>query len=251
MIDPDIPEGIRPLCAIFLDGLHAVLPDNLFGVYLYGAWAFPESASRGDVDLHVILKQALNGSEKSALGDLHATLVREFPSLVGEGLDAYYLLVDDVRGTTPPRHQLLDDVVDSSWALHSAHLRAGRCIILYGPDPKELFPEASWDELEAALNGELDYVKEHLTDYPAYCVLNLCRLMYSFDTRDVVVSKHRSARWALEIFPDKESLIEAAISVYEGDATAAQKRNLVSEITGFFEFACDRIEESRGRSPAT
>ncbi len=159
------PEGFLVLG---IHGLQAVLREKLYGVYLYGAWAFPEGTARGDVDFHVILRGPLNDAEKSALSGLHATLAQEHPSLVGEGLDGYYILLDEAHGQTPPRHQLLEGAVDSSWALHRAHIRAGRCIVLYGPDPREVYLAASWAELATALQGELDYVEEHLADYPAY-----------------------------------------------------------------------------------
>lgn len=243
----DIPHEIRGLCQALVDGLSAVLGDKLYGVYLYGAWAFPESGATGDVDLHVILNNAPDDSEKSALNRLHRALAGDYPQ-IGEELDAYYLLLEEARRTTPPRHQLLDDVADKSWALHRAHIRAGRCIVLQGPDPRKIYPEASWPELERALQGELDYVAEHLDLYPAYCVLNLCRLIYSFKTRDVVVSKIESARWADRAFPDWQPHIEAAKRSYAGRATAEDRELLKSEVGGFFNFARRRIEEIRGRS---
>jgi hypothetical protein len=219
-------------------------------VYLFGAWVFPEGTARGDVDLHVILREPLNDQEKSAVVELHRSMASKSPLLVGEGLDACYFLLDDARGTTPPRHQLSPDVIDNSWALHRAHIRAGRCIVLYGPNPGELYPEASWEEMADALQGELRYVAEHLADYPAYCILNLCRLMYSYQTRDVVVSKYRSALWARDTMPDKGPCIDAAMKMYEGTATAAERDLVESQATGFFDFACERIRESCGRSQA-
>jgi hypothetical protein len=222
----------------------------LFAVYLYGAWAFPEGTARGDVDLHVILTEPLDDEEKSEVSDLHRRVAGEFPSLVGEGPDAYYILLDDARGTSPPRHQLSEDVADNAWALHRAHMRSGRCLVLYGPGPGELYPEASWEELDDALQGELDYVARHLADYPAYCVLNLCRLIYSYQTRDVVVSKYRSALWARDTFPDKSPCIDAATKMYEGTATEAEKCLVATGATSFYGFACERIGASRSRSQA-
>ena len=224
-----------------------MLVGKLYGVYLYGAWTFPEGTAIGDIDCHVILSEALNDKEMLTLRDFHTTLAEEFPSLVGEGLDGYYILLEEAYRTTCPKHQLLEDVVDNSWALHRAHIRAGHCIVLYGPDPKEIYPAASWAELVNALQGELDYVEKHLTDYPAYCVLNLCRLMYSFETRDVVISKYASARWASDAFPEKRFYIEVARKEYEGSATTGEKELVASEVKGFFDFACEHIRESRSK----
>ena len=238
-----IPNEIQDLCQALLRGLNAALGEKLFGVYLYGALAFPEGGATGDIDFHVILKGTLSDREKTELKDLHATLARDFPPL-GVGLDGYYILLEEARQTSPPRHQLVAGVTDDSWALHREHIRAGRCIVLQGPDPRQVYPAASWPELESALWGELDYVERHLADYPDYCVLNLCRLMYSFDTRDVVVSKRASAGWAYDAFPEWRPLIEAAGKSYERRAATQDKQLLKSEVQRFFDFACERIRES-------
>jgi hypothetical protein len=246
--DMHIPQQLQGFCSAFLGGLEAVLGRKLFAAYLYGAWAFPESRAKGDIDLQVILRDPLSEEEKAGIVDLHATIARGFPALASEGPDAYYILLNEARGAMPPRHQLSEGVVDVSWALHRAHMRAGRCMVLCGPDPGELYPEPSWEELDDALQGELDYVARHLADYPAYCVLNLCRLIYSHQTRDMVVSKYTSALWARDRFPAKASCIEAAMRLYEGIATAAEASLVEAEKSSFFHFACGQIEQARGRS---
>jgi hypothetical protein len=243
----DVPDRIRDLCQALLRGLHAAVGEKLYGVYLYGALAFPEGGATADVDFHAILEGPLTDREKSDLNDLHATLAREFPPL-GAELDGYYILLAEARGTAPPHHQVLPGVVDNSWALHRAHIRAGRYVRLYGPDPEQIYPPASWPELATDLQGELDYVENHLDDYPAYCVLNLCRLIYSFQTRDVVVSKRASAAWAIDTFPQWQPLIAAATRSYEGRATSADRALLAAQVEPLFDFACRRIEDSRNRA---
>lgn len=242
-----VPDEIHDLCQALLRGLNSALGEKLYGVYLYGALAFPEGGATGDIDFHVILKETLNSREKSMLDDLHTALARDFPPL-GAALDEYYILLEDARQTAPPEHQLLADVRDNSWALHREHIRAGRCIVLQGPDPKQIYPATLWQELASALQGELDYVENHLNDYPDYCVLNLCRLMYSYDSRDVVISKHASAKWACVAFPEWKPLIEAARKSYERQATVQDRELLKSELRAFFGFACERIRESKGKT---
>ena len=244
----NIPKGIQDLCGVLLDRpQYCALRGSLYGVYLYGALAFPEGGATGDIDFHVILNHALDDREKVALNELHAILARDYPPL-GVGLDGYYLLLEDARQTMPPRHQLIVDMVDNSWALHRAHIRAGRCIVLQGPDPRQVYPEVSWPELESALEGELEYVEEHLAEYPAYCVLNLCRLMYSFETKDVVVSKLGSARWAYEAFYKWRPHIDAARRAYEGSAMSKEEELIRLEVGDFFDFSCRYIERSRGKA---
>jgi len=240
----EVPEELHDLCHAFLRGLDAALGDKLYGVYLYGALAFPEAGATGDIDFHVILTERPNDREKGAVNHLRATLAQQFPPL-GAEMDGYYILLEDARQASPPRHQLLPEVIDNSWALHREHWRAGRCIVLYGPDPRRVVPPAPWPELENALQWELDYVEQHLADYPAYCVLNLCRLMYSFETGDVVVSKRACARWAYDAFPEWRPHIEAASRSYEQQATIEDGELLTSAMRRFFDWACERIWESR------
>ncbi len=171
-------------------------------------------------------------------------------SVYADALDGYYILLQDARQTSPPRHQLLPGVRDDSWALHRQHMRAGRCIVLQGPEPRQVYPPASWPELASALQGELDYVEKHLDEYPQYCVLNLCRLIYSYGTRDVVISKRKAATWACDAFPQWRALIEAARRAYDRQATTLDRELLQSAVRSFFDFACQRIQESLGATGA-
>ena len=234
-----MPEAIADLCAAFVHGLQEALGDKLAGVYLYGAAAFPDSVPSRDVDFHAILKEKLTTEERAALNDLHAALTRDFPPL-GAELDGYYILWQDAGGARPPADQLRPGVADESWALHCAHIRAGRCIPLYGPDPLGLYPAPAWPELEAALHGELRYVAEH-PEYPDYGILNLCRLMYSFETRDVVISKAMAAEWARRAMLQWRLLIELAKKSYAGQATVEDKEQMTAGLGRLYEFACRRI----------
>ena len=64
-MEMDLPEEIGPLCQAFLRGLKDALDAKLHGVYLYGAAAFPDSASIRDIDFHAILKTTLTPRAKS------------------------------------------------------------------------------------------------------------------------------------------------------------------------------------------
>jgi hypothetical protein len=238
-----VPEAIQDVCKSFVEGLTTALGKKLVGVYLYGAWAFPEAGSAGDIDFHVILSSELTDQERSQLERLHEALAEQFPPLGGE-MDGYYLLLSDALRESPPQSQMWQRAVDDAWALHCEHIRAGRCIVLYGTDPMQIYPPTSWSEIEHALLGELDYVERHLTQYPAYCILNLCRLMYSFETRDVVVSKIGSARWAVDKFPEWREVIEAARKSYAGNASPQEVELLQRKLSEFFNFACEYIRRS-------
>ena len=164
---------------------------------------------------------------------------------MGAELDGYYILLRDAGRKEPPVHQLRPEITDKSWALHREHIRAGRCIVLHGPDPRQLYPPAGWPELESALYGELRYVEANLEQYPDYCILNLCRLMYSFATRDVVISKTAAAAWAHRAFPQWQRHIELAQKSYAGRATPQERAFMLSEVAALYHFAIEGIENSQ------
>lgn len=50
------------------------------------------------------------------------------------------------------------------------------------------------------------------------------------------------------MFPDKDLCIEAALRIYEGTGSVAEKRLVDSEATSFFHFASEQINAIRGAS---
>lgn len=238
-----ISQQIDIINQTFVDGLKVILGEELYGVYIYGAAAFPDTMYTGDIDFHVILKSTLTPDEKTQLEKLHESLAQRFPPPGGE-LDGYYILLRDAVRKTPPKSQMWKRATDNSWALHRAHILAGRCIVLYGPDPEEIYPPPTWPEIETALYGELDYVEKHLRDYPDYCILNLCRLIYSFETKDVVISKAQASEWALDALPQWRRHIELARKSYAHQATPEDRQFMLTEVEKFFKFAEERIERA-------
>jgi hypothetical protein len=238
----DLPQDIQTLCTALRDGLTVVLGSNLYGIYLYGAIVFPEMKHIHDIDCHVVVKRPLTAREKEEVRQLHKELAEEYP-VVGDDLDVWYILLGDTQQQSPPRHQVHTDLFDNSWALHYAHMRAGYCIVLYGPEPEQVFPAPTWPELMAGLEAERIFIEKHLSEYPDYCVLNLCRLIYSYRTKDVVVSKQTAAEWALDNFTVWRPLIEAALRSYAGKIDEEDKRLLESETERFYKSACEMTKE--------
>ncbi len=243
-----VSQQIGTIVQAFADGLKRILGEKLHGAYVYGAAAFPDAVPTGDIDFHVILKSKLTDDERSALEQFHESLAEQFPPMGGE-LDGYYILLADAHREVPPKSQMWRRATDESWALHREHIRAGRCIVLHGPEPTEIYPPASWPEIESALYGELAYVEEHLHEYPDYAILNLCRLIYSFETRDVVVSKAQASNWAYSALPQWRRHIGLARKSYAGQATSEERQVMLSEVEALLEFARRRIERvgQRGR----
>jgi len=238
----DISQQITIINNAFTDGLKEILGSKLYGAYVYGAAAFNDSLPTGDIDFHVILNEPLTSVEKLQLEALHEDLGQRFPPLGGE-LDGYYILIEEARKRTPPQSQMWRCATDNAWALHRAHIRAGRYITLYGEDPKEIYLPATWEELEQALHIELQFIHEHLHQYPDYCILNLCRIMYSFETRDVVISKASASEWAFEVLPEWKWLVELGRKSYVGHATSEDREMMLDEVGNLYEYAVSRIQE--------
>jgi hypothetical protein len=237
-------EDITRIANAFAEGLKRIIGDKLHAAYIYGAAVSPGSIPTTDIDFHVILNDELTEGERSELEAFHEALGEKYPPLGGE-FDGYYILLEDARSKPSPQSQMWGRAIDNSWALHRQHILAGRCINLYGPPPGEVFPAPSWAETERALESELGYVAKHLHEYPHYCILNLCRLIYSYETRDVVLSKAEAAEWGSLEFPEWKRHIHLSKKWYSGDATAENKDFLKTEAGRFFDFAMIRIEEAR------
>jgi hypothetical protein len=90
----------------------------------------------------------------------------------------------------------------------------------------------------------MDFIEGNL-EYPDYCVLNLCRIIYSFRERDVAVSKRSSGEWATCQFPQWKTLITAAIRSYEGGKTHADSKLLDGNVVSFLEFARDCVAAAK------
>jgi hypothetical protein len=240
----DIKTQIDIINSEFKKGLQIVLGEKLYGAYVYGAAAFNDSLHSGDIDFHVILKDHLTETEKKELEDLHKELAKKYPPLGGE-LDGYYILLEDAKKKTPPQSEMWQNATDDAWALHRAHIRAGRYISLYGRDPRELYPPSTWSELDAALLEEIRFVEKNLNTYPDYGILNLCRLLYSFQTRNVVISKAKASEWSFDVIPEWKWLIELARKSYEGKATSQDRESMLSEVKSFYEYVTLQIDQLR------
>lgn len=233
---------VRALADDFLRHVQGFLRERLHALYLFGAVAFPESAGKiADLDFHAIVREPFGDTERAGIDDLHRRLHERHRPL---DLDGYYILLDDARRTVPAPSQLRARgrwSRDWSWSLHREHLLAGRRVVLHGPDPTDYYPRTTWRELERALLREAWCARRWLPSHPAYSVLQLCRLLYSFTTRDVVVSKVTAAGWARETMPEWRRLIDQAEAAYP----AAGPLLPAEDVHQFAAFTRQRIEELR------
>ena len=195
-------------------GLGRILGDSFASLFLYGSLAFPRPEQwLVDVDFHVLVRHPLTDAERAEVRTLYAALANTLE--LDTELDGYYVLLSEAAHAEPPRHQLDLTMRDEAWALHRAHVLAGRYFVVAGIDPREIVPEPTWAELEAGLRAEMRFVETHPTA-PAFGILNGARILYSFERRDVVVSKYEAGQWALASLPAEwHAAMHAALRSYE------------------------------------
>jgi hypothetical protein len=226
----------------FDDGLERVLGDRYVGLFQYGAMCFPPSPI-SDFDAHVLVSEPFTDGDRDAI-KLMVDGLPGIPNL--EYMDVWYVTLDEARSSDPPQTQLRPGYRDDMWALHRAHWHAGRFVLVRGPDPRTIVPEPTWDEIDTSLQGELESIGEHIGEtnaYNAYHVLNLCRVLHSYETRDVVTGKFQSAMWALAFLDvDHHALIREALEAYR-----TETYTVASDREAFFEEMSARIGRARQR----
>ena len=213
MVLTDLPPHIQTLADAFASELKVALGEHLLGLFLYGDAMFPPAAVT-DFDYHVIVDRELDEVTKQRARDIDKTIAG-VPG--GDDMDGYYVTLDAVSKPDHPAHQLWDGVFDRSWALHRAHVLAGRYVVACGVDPRDLLAEPTWAELDEALQGELEFVDEHMKNgtSTAYCLLNTCRILSSYSNRDVVLSKLDGATWAFAALPaEHHGMIRTSLKQY-------------------------------------
>jgi len=206
-------------------GLDRILGDAFSSLFLYGAVAFPRPERwRIDFDFHVLLHEPLDDTGRRGVEALYSELAQL--SELGADLDGYFVLLADASRSEPPQHQLDSRVRDEAWALHRAHIHAGRYFVVSGIDPRAVVPEPTWPELEAGLRAEMHFVETH-PDATAFGILNSARVLYSFEIRDVVLSKYQAGTWALESMPPVwHDGVRAAMRWYERAPRVGDERTL-------------------------
>jgi hypothetical protein len=235
-----LAEGPSPkevsLCTMLLKDVLKVLDKKVYSFFSYGATMFPHPPSwQVDIDFHVILTEPLSRAEGDAISGAQRSLAERYS--IKNGLDGYYLLRDEAERTGSPKDQVRSGVQDTVWALHRAHIHAGRFKLLFGEDPRAFVPEPAWGEYVPALKEELERIRE-----PQYGVLNLARLMYSWTERDVVISKYESGQWALKNIDSKwHPVLRAALRGYEGKQHARDEEVLNEMFPTFLTFASGEI----------
>lgn len=198
-----LPRRAQELAHAFTDGLTEVLGDDLVSLFTYGSAVFGGWPAN-DFDSHAFLTGTYD-----AYWDRIDAVMRDLGPRFGMEFDSWFIPLEQARGADDPTH-VRGHPTDDAWALHRAHIHAGKFVLLHGTDPREIVPPPT----EAEIHRSLLAVYEDCTtsSYHGYAVLNLCRLWCSLERDDVVLSKRDAFLWGMATLPDRwhAVLLEAA-----------------------------------------
>jgi len=224
------------------------LSNNFIGAYLHGSIAFPEhNPEAGDLDFYVVTRRPLNGTEIKSLAHLHRSLAAKFE--FGSKLDGFYIPYAAARVHENPRNlvygahgRIHRRGSDNAWALHREHFARSAYIRIYGPRASRVFSRPNWTEIRSALYRQLVYARKIIDSDPWWSVLNLCRLVYTFKTENVAVSKLGAARWAMKKLSSRwKPVIRSAVKRYKRTADRRDLTILRKDARKFLGFASVRV----------
>ncbi len=242
-----LPREVQGLVAEFREQLPKVLGKNLVGTYLFGSIAFPEYEPRaGDIDFYTVIRRRLGAREIRDLDRMHRVLTAKFD--FGRKLDGFYIPLFQARRSRSSRRLVSSSHgrihrggFDDAWALHREHFRRGAYIRLHGPRSRDIFSTADLSSIRKALYRGLAYSRNIIDSDPWWAVLNLCRVVYTFRTGRIAVSKLQGARWALkELDPKWRPPIMAAIRTYKRQGSSRDRAVLKKYARGFLGYASVR-----------
>jgi predicted nucleotidyltransferase len=220
MTTPSVDTLLEGLVA----NVHAVLGEDLVGVYLYGSYVsgdFDPGAS--DIDLVAVTVTEADEIDLEDLGRVHDEFVGAHPDW-NDRLEIVYISRAALRSfrtsaarlavISPgePFHLRDDRVVE--W-LQNWYLIRETGVVLFGPPAASLVPPVSMAEFVAAASRYADQIsrqslREASPGARAYAVVTICRALMTVETQ-AHASKHEGAAWARERMPEWEWLIDEAL----------------------------------------
>ena len=238
---PDVNAILR----LLLDGVRAILRDQLVGLYLYGSLSLGDfDPDSSDVDFLAVTAGDLADPVLDALRDLHERIAASGLRYATK-LEGSYIPRDALRRYDPGRaeHPTIGIDWDFGIAQHGSNWIAEREIVrthgvtVWGPSPATLIDPVPPADLKAAVCESLrdfwsaqlhgpDWLKQR--DYQAFAILTMCRALYTL-YEGKVASKPTAAAWARRMLdPRWEPLIDRALNW--------RRQHQIDDLTDLLEF---------------
>jgi predicted nucleotidyltransferase len=221
--------AVNQILNLMLSNVQEILEDQFIGMYLFGSLANGDFDEYSDIDVLVVTEGEISKSAFSALLELHKK-INQLDSPWALQIEASYIprkalrRFDPTDNSHPHMDRGNDEVLhmmphESDWIVQR-HILRERGIVITGPALQELIDPVSQDELRRAVVNVLPlWTRSILEDpslikrrgYQSYCVLTLCRMLYTLE-HGGVLSKPRAATWAMKnLDPRWKPLIERAL----------------------------------------
>ena len=206
-----------------LTGLQSILREQLIGIYLHGSLISGDfDPDISDIDLVVVLTQALDDLQFAALHQLHSEVVRRHPTWDNR-LELAYISRDGLRnfrdltstiGIISPGEPFHLIPAGKDWLISWYTLRAYG-VALHGPPIHALLDAIPMADYVEALQEHLQHYrmsvkKNHGKPALAYIVLTVARGAYTIVHKQST-SKIKAAAWAKEHFPQWSDLLDRAL----------------------------------------
>jgi hypothetical protein len=252
---PPIPSKLSSLLESLTVQFPVLLGRNLVGAYLYGSVTHNGfNPKRSDVDCLVVTHRDLSDAQFRRLGAWLEQNEKSNPWTLR--LQMSFLLKDHVLTMNSKACHYQFGVLergssDGNPIIWLDYQRTGR--ILFGSPPETFLPAITPKIFSAALDRELAYVKEEISEKPssewrdvrmyrAYAVLTICRILYSTEKRSTT-SKADAAKWVIKKWPRRwTKIINRALAFNE---IGRESDIPLKEIEEFISFTATQLRSSR------
>jgi predicted nucleotidyltransferase len=226
------PE-VNAVLEVLLTQIQAILGDYFTGMYLHGSLANGDfNPGRSDIDFLVVTTGEIPEKVLITLFRMHADItasgIKWADRLEGSYIPLQALYRYDPQVANHPALRINGsfgiDHHASDWIIQRYIIRENG-IVMAGPPLKTLIDVVHPDELRRSSWGILhewwlpmldDPRRLHSSEYQAYAVLTMCRVLYTLHFGQVA-SKTVAARWAQETFSGQwDALIEQALAWQHG-----------------------------------
>ena len=234
-----------------------IFQDNLVGVYLHGSAVMGcYNPDKSDIDLIVVVKEAIPDSVKKAFMDMVVELNCKGPA---KGIEMSVVKQSSCRPFEYPTPFELhfsvahldwyrsdpDDYIskmkgeDKDLAAHFTIINhRGKC--LCGAPIKEIFADVPRQDYIDSIRNDIADAEEEIMDDPMYIILNLTRVL-AYVEDGLVLSKKEGGEWAYNSIPEMyHCLIKDAMREYTEGTDISYDMNLAKD---YARYMTEQIKE--------
>lgn len=255
-MDTAIPyPEVNAVLDLFLANVRPVLGDRFIALYVHGSLAGGDfTPQRSDIDFVVVTDGELPDETFRGLAEMH-TLLSTSGLKWAKKLEGSYIPRSALRRHQPGNNHFPALRVDGTFAVDQhgpdwviqLHILRERGIPLAGPPPASLIDPVQPDELRQAVRETL---KEwwlpqldnttwlQTSEYQAYAVLTMCRILYTLE-RGAVAAKTAAGRWAGETQEPRWSELIAWALAWPDRLT--DNRDRLAEVLDFIRYTAETV----------